>query len=30
LVRFDRERVDSWLESGIVETIDEALKGGDA
>ena len=30
LLRFDRERVDRWLESGTVETIDEALKGGHA
>ena len=30
LVRFNRERVDKWLESGTVKTAAEALKGGDA
>ena len=28
LIRFDREKVDAWLNSGSVETLDQALKGG--
>lgn len=30
LIRFDRDRIDQWLESGTVLTAAEALKGGEA
>ena len=28
LIRFNVERIDEWVESGNVQTISEALKGG--
>lgn len=28
LVRFSQEEVDEWMESGAVQTVAEALKGG--
>ena len=28
LVRFDQQEVDEWMESGTVETVSQALKGG--
>jgi len=29
LVRFSQVEVDEWMQSGAVETISQALKGGD-
>jgi excisionase family DNA binding protein len=28
LVRFDQVEVDKWMESGAIETVAQALKGG--
>lgn len=28
LVRFSLEEVDRWMQTGAVETVDQALKGG--
>ena len=29
LVRFDQQEVDEWMQSGAVETVSQALRGGD-